>query len=248
MGKTHEALERAGEEFQQSIPRAPQKTRRKDAARTPRRATKASAVEWYDDLRANLFTRYPKRDIRSILFNATCHGGGSSTTALNFAIALAKDSNLKVLLVEVNFRTPSLRKTFDCDERPLVLDFGFNNNMMDSQIRKVGPGELYLLAWDGTALTPLKVFESNQFDEFLAAMRLRFDYIILDAPPVPRFSECRILCSKVDGVVLVIEAGKTRRQIALRAKKELEETGANLLGVVLNKRKHYIPEWVYRRF
>jgi len=48
-------------------------------------------------------------------------------------------------------------------------------------------------------------------------------------------------------VVLVIESGKTRRQVALRAKKELEEAGGMLLGVILNKRKYYIPNWIYKR-
>ena len=51
----------------------------------------------------------------------------------------------------------------------------------------------------------------------------------------------------MDGVVIVIEAGKTREQVAVRAKKELEEAGGKVLGVVLNKRKFYIPEWIYKR-
>jgi Mrp family chromosome partitioning ATPase len=48
-------------------------------------------------------------------------------------------------------------------------------------------------------------------------------------------------------VILVITHDKTRRQVAIRAKKELETVGANILGVVINRRKHYIPEWIYRR-
>jgi Mrp family chromosome partitioning ATPase len=78
-------------------------------------------------------------------------------------------------------------------------------------------------------------------------MRDKFDYVILDAPPVPAFPECLVLCAKVDGVVLVVESGKTRRQVALRARKQVEEVGGKVLGVVLNKRKYYIPEWIYRR-
>ena len=63
----------------------------------------------------------------------------------------------------------------------------------------------------------------------------------------PAFRKHRVLCTKVDGVVLVIEAGKTREQVAVRAKKELEEAGGKVLGVVLNKRKYHIPEWIYKR-
>jgi Mrp family chromosome partitioning ATPase len=56
-----------------------------------------------------------------------------------------------------------------------------------------------------------------------------------------------VICAKVDGVIMVVESGKTREQVAVRAKKELEEAGGKVLGVVLNKRKFHIPEWIYRR-
>ncbi len=86
-----------------------------------------------------------------------------------------------------------------------------------------------------------------QFNHFLEKMQEEFDHIILDAPPVPSFSECRTLCSRVDGVVLVLNSERTRRQVARRSKEQLEEAGGRLLGVVLNKKKYYIPDWIYRR-
>ena len=78
-------------------------------------------------------------------------------------------------------------------------------------------------------------------------MRRDFDYIILDGPPPTASAESRLIADKVDGVVLIVEAGKTRRQVAVRAKQELENSGANFLGVILNRRKYYIPQWIYRR-
>jgi Mrp family chromosome partitioning ATPase len=50
----------------------------------------------------------------------------------------------------------------------------------------------------------------------------------------------------VDGVILIVGSGKTRRQVALKAKKELEDAGARILGIVLNRRKYHVPAWVYR--
>lgn len=78
-------------------------------------------------------------------------------------------------------------------------------------------------------------------------MRTEFDYVVLDGPPLPSFSESKVICNKVDGVVIVIESGKTRKQVALRAKKYIEQAGGTVLGVVLNKRKYHIPKWIYRR-
>ncbi len=90
-------------------------------------------------------------------------------------------------------------------------------------------------------------FESQRFDGFLNKVRNSFDFVIFDCAPVPGFPDTQTLCSKVDGVILVITFDKTRRQVALRAKKELEDAGANILGVVINRRKYYIPDWIYRR-
>jgi MinD-like ATPase involved in chromosome partitioning or flagellar assembly len=73
------------------------------------------------------------------------------------------------------------------------------------------------------------------------------NYVIIDSAPVTRFQDSQSICSKVDGVIVVLSQGKTRRQVAIRIKKELEDAGARILGVVLNRRKYHIPDWIYRR-
>ena len=78
-------------------------------------------------------------------------------------------------------------------------------------------------------------------------MREKFNYVIFDAPPVNGCFDSIMIGRKVDGVILVLGSGYTRRQEAIKAKQELEEAGANVLGVILNRQKHYIPEWIYKR-
>ena len=251
MGKTHEALLRAEKEYKEyheSLLRASFAPKRVKGNKHPRQVSNHVGMEPYEDLKTNLLSRYPDRSIKTILFNGTMHGGGCSTTAVNFATALAKDNKLKVLLAEVNLRTPSLHKVFGADDDPGLSEIIAKGSHWESQIRKVGPGSLYVITCGGGSLIgPLGLFESGEFDEFLKRMRESFDYIILDAPPVPVFSEFRVLCTKVDGVVLVLDSEKTRRHVAIRAKKALEEAGGKVLGVVLNRRRYYIPGWVYRR-
>lgn len=77
-------------------------------------------------------------------------------------------------------------------------------------------------------------------------MRDRFDYILMDSPSLDSSSEALTLGSMVDGVLLVVEAGKTRRQSARNAKEELEAAGGKVLGIVLNKRKYFIPKLLYK--
>jgi capsular exopolysaccharide synthesis family protein len=251
MGKTYEALQRAEREHKEYLQRlswTPPKQKRGRGSKHPRQVPDLPGLEPYEELKANLLSRYTDGTIKTILFNGTKHGGGCSTTALNFATALANDDKLRVLLVEVNLRTPSLHKIFNTDNDPGLSEIVTKGGHWVSQIRQFGPNSLYVITCGGGSLIgPLGLFESKKFDQFLKRMRDNFDYIILDAPPVPVFSEFRVLCAKVDGVVLVLEAGETRRHVALRAKKELEEAGGNVLGVVLNRRKFHIPRWVYRR-
>ena len=128
-----------------------------------------------------------------------------------------------------------------------LSDLLTNEEEKSSLYKKVSHGNLCLIPCGKKNSEPMAIFESTRFDKTLKLMREKFDYVILDAPPVNSYAETKVMGKKVDGVVLVIESGKTRRQVATRAKHEMEEAGAKVLGVILNRRKHYIPEWIYKR-
>jgi capsular exopolysaccharide synthesis family protein len=202
-------------------------------------------MERYEDLKTKLLTRYPDGSIKTFLFTGVASGGGTSTTAVNFATALAKDYQSNVLLVDVNLRSPSLHNVFRIDHVHGLSDVVTKGGRGASPI-KVGPGNLFVIPYGRSHSEPVILFQSNGFDHFLKRMRDSYDYVVLDAPPVHGSPECRVLSAKVDGVVLVIESGKTTRPVAFSAKKQLEEAGGKLLGVVLNKKKNYIPEFIYR--
>jgi capsular exopolysaccharide synthesis family protein len=247
MGKTHEALERAEKEYEKNFLGVARETPRVAVTSPPKRASTEVALERYEDLKTSFLTRYPDGSIKTILFVATNSGVGCSTTALNFATSLANEPHLSVLFVEVNLRTPALCELYEIDYAEGLSDLLTSDDKVVSQIKKVGPGNLHVLACGRHHSSPTSLFVSSRFDQFLKIIRKEFDYIVFDGPPVPLFAECKIISHKMDGVVLVIESGKTRRQVALNVKKQLEDAGGKLLGVVLNKRRHYIPAWIYRR-
>ncbi len=245
MGKTYEALQWAEKEYQVNLQETSLKSLSTGRIKPPKRVRARPATEQYDDLKSNLLTRYPDGSIKTILFAATAHGEGASTTAVNFAASLARDSQLKVLLIDVNLRTPSLHDVFKIDHTYGLSDLVAENGR-GSPI-KVGLGNLYVIPCGRPQSDPVTLLGSNGFDQFLKRMSDGYDYVVLDAPPLLGIPECRVLCAKVNGVVLVIESGRTRRQVALSAKKQLEEAGGKLLGVVLNRRRYYIPEFISRR-
>jgi capsular exopolysaccharide synthesis family protein len=204
------------------------------------------SVAHYDELKANFLGRCPDRSTRTILFTGTTHGDGATTTATNFAKALARDPLLKVLLIDANLRNPSLHDTFTIDHNTSLT------KLLERVVTGGVPihfkqGEVQVLPSGERCLDPISLFESQGFTGFLKEMQQTFDFIVLDGPPIFRSAECSLLASKVDATLLVIEAGKTKKQIALRAIQKVEDAGGKVLGVVMNRRRYYIPNWLYRR-
>ena len=247
MGKTYEALARAEKEYQENLLRTSRKGKNLRVVAPPKRLLEHVAPEAYEELNANLLTRYDDRPIKRIVFAGTSRGVGCTTTAINFAIALSNNSNFKVLLIDANLRTPSVHDVFKIDHTPGLSDLLSNNTRMSSTFNKVGPENLYILPCGGYHSGSVNLYGSNGFDQFLKTVSEQFDYLILDVPAITAFPESRVICSKVDGVIMVLMSGRTRLQVALRAKQALEDTGGKILGVVLNRKKHYIPEWLYKR-
>jgi len=246
MGRTHEALERAEKEYERSLPLKADPAPKGNPRRPTRIVRSRNGGEHYQGLKVNLLARYPDKTVRTIVFCGTTHGDGATTTAVNFAATLAKDCQLKVLLVDVNLRTPGLHDVCGIDHAPGLSDYIGNGNN-PAPMTRVGRDNFYVIPCGTGHAVPVSLFESKRFDQFLREMREKFDYVILDAPPVPRFSESRVICPKVDGVILVLGGGKTRQQVALNAKEKLEQMGAKVLGFVINRRKFYIPNWIYKR-
>lgn len=248
MSKTHDAFMKAEKKYQKDSLQSFHKIQKPILAKSTIQGDQFLAPGPFDNLKANFTSRYAGANVKSILFNGISHGTGCTTTALNFANSMTVDPKRTVLLVDLKLKLPLPRKVYHHDQAPNISGIIADSKHLTSQIEKIGPGNLYAVSCGARSLSgPVGFFESSEFDRFISSIYDKFDYLILDAPPVLMYAEFRILCSKMDGVVLVLESGKARRQVALRAKKEIVEAGGRILGVVINRRKYYIPETIYKR-
>jgi capsular exopolysaccharide synthesis family protein len=247
MGRTYDALEWAEKEFQAKQRMEPSECPEADRPRDQRPGWLPSGLMGFEGLKTNLLSRIARRPGKLILFTATAHGDGTTTAVINFAAGLTRDSQFKVLLVDANLGTSTRHNFFSGRLFQSLVDIVTRNG---SQPLCIGPEaeSIHVLSSVGPHPHPLGLIESPKFDVFLETARQKYEYIILDIPPIQTSPYCRVLCAKADGVVLVIRSGKTRREVALRTKKELEEAGGKILGVVLNRRKCYIPNFIYERF
>jgi len=167
---------------------------------------------------------------RTVMFASSQGGEGTSTVARRFAALLAAESGRRVLLVDLHARRPAL------------------SQWMDREIAHPAPGvaELSVLplpadvrargAMSATAGRPL-----------LEALGQAFEWVVLDGPPVLGAPESVELAALADGVVLVVQSGSAKRPVVSRAASLLRAGGARVLGTVLNRRRHEIPEFIYRR-
>jgi len=247
MGKIHDALLKAEKRLDKNLPQLSSQAQKAILAFSSDRGAMRPPPKWYEELKTKLQTQHPDGSIKTIMFTGTVHGEGSSATAAGFASSLAEGYHLKVLLMDLNFRAPGLHKFFDINETHGFMDIFSDKNGFESIISGMTRGNLYVITCNGDFSASAGLFESEWFAEFLKMMRESFDYVILDTPPATIFSDAQIIGRQADGVILILESGKTRRQVAFKAKTEIEAAGGKFLGVILNKRKFYIPKWLYRR-
>jgi polysaccharide biosynthesis transport protein len=174
-----------------------------------------------------------------VLVTSPGPGEGKTTVATNIAIARA-ETNRRVLLLETDLRRPRIADVFGLQTvtgwGELILQEGeFRPDILDSLISPTTVPQLFALG--GGAIGPEsihKVFNSPKVPLLLAALRRKFDMIVIDTPPVLHFPEARLMGRLSDGVVLVIRSDHTDRIEALAAQEKLWEDGIPILGTVLN--------------
>lgn len=189
----------------------------------------------------------PGKEMRVLVFLSSVHGEGTSRLATSYAVAMAQNRNRRVLLMDFNFASPRLHDLFSLRE-----DSGLTDALSDGAdlhaILKDTQIENLKIATAGTrALLHGKTIDRNALDKLIDAARESFDVVILDAPPVLPCPEFAALGEYADGSVFVIRAGRTRKQVATRAKAILDQARNNLIGVVMNRQRFYIPHFIYKR-
>ena len=163
---------------------------------------------------------------------------GKTTVASNLAIALAEISR-RVLLIDGDLRRPRLHQLFNLDN-----DYGLSDLLRERQpvegypmttlVDETGIPGLYLLPSGKASLSVASLLHSTRLREWLACFRQKFDAVLIDTPPMLQLPDARVLGRLADGVVLVVRAGQTSRDMARAACQRFEEDGTRILGTVLN--------------
>lgn len=198
-------------------------------------------------LRNSLEAKLEKRAGRVLMFTSAMHEEGVTTLAIAYARLLALHRDHRVLLVELNARTPALASRLGL-ATPEGVSHYFSAGRAFAGLVQPAPGEGFDVIHVGAHdATQIQINLERAFPHLMEEARPSYDTIIVDAPPVVLCPETPPLSPFVDGVVLVVHCARTKRETVDRSVKQLLQFQGRVLGVVLNRKRYYIPRFIYRR-
>jgi capsular exopolysaccharide synthesis family protein len=162
-------------------------------------------------------------------------GDGKTTTAINVAGALAQAPDAKVLLVDADLRRPCIGRelTLGEDTGPGLVGAIVNRDLgLEDVIRRRPPFTLSILPAGAGVANPYELLKSPRLGELMEEARRRYDYVVVDTPPVVNIPDCRAIARYVDGFILIVAAHRTPRKLVEEALNSMER--AKVIGLVFN--------------
>jgi capsular exopolysaccharide synthesis family protein len=192
---------------------------------------RSPAAEAYRSLAANLQFSYADRQLQIIGITSAAAGEGKSTTVANLAVAMAEGGR-RVIVIDADLRRPGLHTLFGVDRHEGLANVLLGEKAQLPLVDTSAPG-VRLLTSGPSPANPLEVLASRRFEQVLAQSRAQADFVLVDTTPAGALADAAVLAPRLEGILLVVSAGRTKRDLARRAREQLERVHANLLGVVL---------------
>jgi capsular exopolysaccharide synthesis family protein len=192
---------------------------------------RSPASEAYRALRTNLIFSSMSEPIRTLVVTSPAPEEGKSTALANLAVTLAQGGK-KTIIVDCDLRRPRQHEIWDRPQTPGLTTMALES-LKKAPLVEVGVENLLLLPSGELPAYPADLLGSPQMDAIVERLRGEADIVLFDAPPVIAVTDGTLLAAKLDGVMLVLRAGGSRRDQAERAKELLEQVNVRLVGVVL---------------
>lgn len=208
------------------------------------------AAEQYQNLRLKIERLRQTRDLRVIAITSPGAADGKTVTSINLAGALARGAASRVLLVDADLRRPEVANQLHLGSDSLgFADLVGSGDVSLEQVIRPLDGYNVDVIPAGTVASPIhEMFRSARLPQLLSEVRDRYDYVILDTPPIVPVVDSALLSRVVDGVLVVVSANKTPRRLLEEALNELDS--AKVAGIVFNNddRPLYGYDTNYRRY
>ncbi|CAM3159463.1 polysaccharide biosynthesis tyrosine autokinase [Prescottella defluvii] len=192
----------------------------------------SGSAEAFRELRTNLQFLEVDNPPRVIAITSSLPGEGKTTTAINLSLAIA-EAGYSVVLVDADLRRPRIAKYLD-----LIGSVGMSTVLagqadIDDVVQSTPFPNVSVLASGPLPPNPSELLGSTHAEKLFADLRSRFDFVIIDASPLLPVTDAAVLAVKVDGALVVVKHGQTKRDQVSRAVGNLRNVGATVLGTIL---------------
>ncbi len=192
-------------------------------------------AEAYRALRTSVLMSSAPAPPQAVLFTSTQPREGKTTTTLNLALSLAQ-LNKRVLVIDADLRCGQMRKLMGLPRNDGLSDVLTGGALLDDAVAQVEElPNLSVLPAGGRPPSPADLLSSSTMEELVRKLRARFEYILIDSPPLLMVTDAAVLSRFVDGVVLVTASQVTARKSVTRVQRILENAGGKFLGAVVNQ-------------
>jgi len=203
--------------------------------------------EQYKILRTNIQTLRQTKGYSTFVITSAIHGEGKTMTSINLAMSLAHDLNNKsVLLIDADMRKCKVSKYLGIDQTPGLSELLQGETRTESVLVSPGVENLTVIPAGKTPKNPSELLASKDMGRLLLSLKSKFDYIFIDTPPVMPLTDACIVGPLTDGILLVIQAGRTQRDVIKHAEGRLYQAHAKTLGYIMTNVEYHLPHYLYR--
>lgn len=191
------------------------------------------SAEAYRSLRTSIKFSLIDKPIKTIVVTSSLAGEGKSTVVVNLAYSLSQDG-ARVLVIDCDLRKPSIHENFLLSNEKGLTDVLFGKSDLKGVPKKI-EDSLFLITAGTILPNPPEILGSKEMENLIKELKINFDYIIIDTPPILPVSDTLLLVSKADATLIVVKARKTKEKMVKESYERLIEAKANVIGTVLNE-------------
>ena len=195
---------------------------------------KNPAAEAYRVIRTSVQFAQAGKELKTIAITSCTPNEGKSMTVANLAIVLTQ-AGKSVLIMDCDMRNPTVHKNFNLSNKVGLSSCISMGTAVADAVQATGIEGLDALTAGVIPPNPSELLGSERMQNILQRAQEEYDYVLIDTPPVLPVTDSLVLGSMVDGLILVIDSGEIKVEMAREVKNQLVHAGANILGVVLNK-------------
>ncbi|WP_318617966.1 CpsD/CapB family tyrosine-protein kinase [Sporosarcina sp. YIM B06819] len=208
---------------------------------------KSIYTEQFKTIRTNINFSMPDKELKTLLFTSASPGEGKSTSAANIAIVFAQEGK-RVLLIDADMRKPTVHHTFHLTNGTGLSNVLTRQSTIAEVVKASETEGLDIITCGPIPPNPAELIGSQTMKNVLEEMKSDYDIIIFDSPPILSVTDAQILSNRCDGTILVLNAGKTEKDSAVKAKESLVTSNAHVIGTILNNFKLEKSHYYYKYY